>query len=192
MAALKHAHRRENETRSFSRSCRVPSIALLPLLLLSFTSLTLAQTPPDAGAVQRETTRTLRPLALPQRRPGFKTGGCLRYRCPQYAHSSFSSGARFSSRSSFRRRIAKRAQPLVFGGFADSMRQTRQILILAPRLAALQKRSCSPRYRHCPVGSPPSFTFPIRMRLRPVTLRPTSSHMRRIWRFLPSRSTNLS
>ncbi|HSS84056.1 MAG TPA: TRAP transporter small permease subunit, partial [Reyranella sp.] len=45
------------------------------------------------------------------------------------------------------------------------------------------------RYRHWPTGSGPSDTLPVRTRFSPVTVRPRSSHMRRICRLRPSRST---
>ena len=44
----------------------------------------------------------------------------------------------------------------------------------------------------CRPAACPARTLPVRTRFRPVTLSPTSSHMRRIWRFLPWRSTKRS
>ena len=58
--------------------------------------------------------------------------------------------------------------------------------------ARVQNRSSSRKYRHCPGGNLPSTTLPMRTRLSASTLRPTISHMRRIWRLRPSRSTKRS
>ena len=62
-------------------------------------------------------------------------------------------------------------------------------LAMASSCLQSMKRSPVARKRHLPTGRSPSITRPMRTRFNASTCKPTASHMRRICRFFPSRST---